>query len=186
MTASLGTRARHGKRALRSSHPGANAPQDRTSHAPIAAGAGAAARRGRTHGAGDIYQERAGCPVYTAIGVIEGRWKPMLFQRLAAGPHGFGELRRALPGVTRKVLREQLRQMQSDSLIQRRPLTPAVRGVRYQLTRYGRTLMPVFGALGRWGLRHLARPDAADGTVVMPPHPRAGRAESAADPARWG
>ena len=32
------------------------------------------------------YQERAACPVYTAIGVIEGRWKPMIFQRLT--PYG--------------------------------------------------------------------------------------------------
>ena len=55
----------------------------------------------------DIYQERAACPVYTAIGVIEGRWKPMIFQRLALHPHGFGELRRAMPSVSIKVLREQ-------------------------------------------------------------------------------
>ena len=117
----------------------------------------------------DIYSERAGCPVYTAIGVIDGRWKPMLFQRLAAGPLGFGELRRALPGATAKVLREQLRQMQRDGLLLRHALTPAHRGVRYQLTPYGRTLAPVFDALWRWGTRHLARPDAARGTLVRPP-----------------
>lgn len=61
----------------------------------------------------DIYRERAACPVYTAIAVIEGRWKPMIFQRLASRPHGFGELRRALPRVTVKVLREQLRRMKT-------------------------------------------------------------------------
>lgn len=120
----------------------------------------------------DIYSERAGCPVYTAIGVIDGRWKPMLFQRLAAGPLGFGELRRALPGVTIKVLREQLRQMHQDGLILRQPLWPAHKGVRYQLTPYGRTLAPVFDALWRWGTRHLARPGAARGTLVPPPRTR--------------
>ena len=58
----------------------------------------------------DIESERAGCPVYTAIGVIDGRWKPMLFQRLSNQPRGSGELHRMLLGVTKKVLREQLRQ----------------------------------------------------------------------------
>jgi DNA-binding HxlR family transcriptional regulator len=52
--------------------------------------------------------------VYTAIQVIEGRWKPMICRRLGeSGPLGFGELRRAIPGVTAKVLRQQLRQMEA-------------------------------------------------------------------------
>jgi DNA-binding HxlR family transcriptional regulator len=120
----------------------------------------------------DNYRERAACPVYTAIGVIEGRWKPMIFQRLLLRPLGFGELRRTLPSVTVKVLREQLRQMQADGLLVRQTLSPATRGVRYELTSYGRTLESVFAALWVWGTRHLARPDAAGGTLVAPPKVR--------------
>ena len=59
----------------------------------------------------DAYTERAACPLYTAIAVIEGRWKPMLFRRLLEMPRGFGDLQRAIPRVSTKVLREQLRQM---------------------------------------------------------------------------
>lgn len=114
-------------------------------------------------------RERAVCPLYTAIGVIEGRWKPMLFQRLSARPQGFGQLRRALPGVTPKVLREQLRQMVADGLVARRVLAPTSAGVRYRITPYGRTLDPVFQALWRWGTSHLARRYAARGTLVRPP-----------------
>ena len=120
-------------------------------------------------GGTDSRQERAACPLYTAIGVIEGRWKPMLFQRLARRPHGFGELRRAMPGVAAKVLREQLRQMQHDDLVVRRALSPIHRGVRYELTPYGRTLAPVFQALWQWGTAHLQRRDPARGTLVKPP-----------------
>ena len=116
----------------------------------------------------DSHRERAGCPVYTAIGVIDGRWKPMLFQRLSDRPHGFGELRRAMPGVAAKVLREQLRQMQADDLVTRRSFGPAHAGVLYGLTPYGRTLGPVFDTLWRWGSRHLGRPGAEEGTVVHP------------------
>lgn len=120
----------------------------------------------------DSYQERAACPLYTAIGVIEGRWKPMLFERLRSRPHGFGELRRAMPDVSAKVLREQLRQMQADGLVVRQPLTPARLGVRYRVTSYGRTLGPVFEALWRWGTRHVARRSAELGTLVPPPRTR--------------
>ena len=123
----------------------------------------------------DSQRERAACPLYTAIAVIEGRWKPMLYQRLCWRPHGFGELRRALPGVSSKVLREQLRQMQADGLIDRRVLSPAHAGIRYRLTPYGRTLGPVFNALWRWGTKHLARPEANAGTLVKAPITTAGR-----------
>ena len=118
-------------------------------------------------------RERAACPLYTAIAVIDGRWKPMLFQRLSNQPRGFGELHRMLPGVTKKVLREQLRQMQADDLVQRRQLSPASTGVRYTLTPYGRSLGPVFDMLWRWGSSHLARRHAVRGTMVSPPINRA-------------
>jgi DNA-binding HxlR family transcriptional regulator len=63
--------------------------------------------------------ERGRCPVYTAIRVIEGRWKPMICRRLTERPHGFGELHRAIPGVAAKVLRQQLRQLEADDIVAR-------------------------------------------------------------------
>ena len=117
----------------------------------------------------DVQQERAACPLYTAIGVIEGRWKPMLFQRLARRTSGFGELYRAMPGISRKVLVEQLRQMECDDLVARRETGDSLGSVEYSLTPYGESLMPVFKALWRWGSAHLARPGAERGTLVSPP-----------------
>jgi DNA-binding HxlR family transcriptional regulator len=117
----------------------------------------------------DSYRERDVCPLYTAIGVVSGRWKPMIIQRLGSGPLGFGELQRAMPRVTAKVLREQLRQLQADDLVTRRVLTPVHRGVRYQLTPYAKTLNPVFNALLSWGVKHLIRNGAASGTRISPP-----------------
>jgi len=120
------------------------------------------------------HQERAACPLYTAIAVIDGRWKPMILQRLGSRPLGFGELQRAMPRVTAKVLREQLRQMQADGLVSRQQLVPARLGVRYRVTAYGRTLHPVFTTLLQWGVRHLARAGAQYGTMVKPPVSRSG------------
>jgi DNA-binding HxlR family transcriptional regulator len=106
---------------------------------------------------GASYVERDRCPVYTAISVIEGRWKPMIFRRLGEGARGFGELRRTMPGVTIKVLRQHLRQLEADGVVTRSVRhKPALR-VLYRLTPYGRTLGPVFDTLWTWGVHHLAR-----------------------------
>lgn len=81
----------------------------------------------------------------------------MICRRLGeCGPLGFGVLRRAMPGVTAKVLRQQLRQMEAAGLIARSVRLKPLR-VRYRLTSHGRTLGPVFETLWSWGTRHLAR-----------------------------
>ena len=118
----------------------------------------------------NIYEERAACPLYTAIAVIDGRWKPMIIQRLTPGPLGFGALRRSLPGITTKVLREQLRKMIADDLLAREPRDTAARGVvRYHVTTHGRSLGPLFESLWTWGHAHLKHPRAAGGTRAVPP-----------------
>jgi DNA-binding HxlR family transcriptional regulator len=105
---------------------------------------------------GSSYAERKQCPVYTAIRVIEGRWKPMIWRRLGGGEHGFGELRRSMPGVTTKVLRQHLRQLERDGIVSRSVQhSPRLR-VRYRLTPHGRALEPVFEALWTWGVNQLS------------------------------
>ena len=102
------------------------------------------------------HSERERCPLDTAIRVIEGRWKPMIFRRLGEGALGFGQLRRAMPGVTVKVLRQQLRQLEADGLVARRvEHKPSLR-VTYELTPHGGTLGHVFETLWTWGTLHLS------------------------------
>ena len=103
------------------------------------------------------YVERDRCPVYTAIRVIEGRWKPMIIRNLGERTLGFGELRRTIPGVTIKVLRQHLRQLESDGVLARSVEDEPMLRVRYSLTPHGRSLAPVFESLWRWGVAHLAR-----------------------------
>jgi DNA-binding HxlR family transcriptional regulator len=102
----------------------------------------------------------------------------MIFQRLADQPLGFGALRRAMPRVTTKVLREQLRQMMADDLIVREELAPRRLGVRYRVTPHGRSLAPVFAVLWQWGTTHLARNGAMRGTIMPSPAPRSSAAAS--------
>ncbi|MBY0506616.1 MAG: helix-turn-helix transcriptional regulator [Bryobacteraceae bacterium] len=103
-----------------------------------------------------IHRERNRCPLYTAICAIQGRWKPMIFRRLGDGSLGFGELSRSMPGITIKVLRQQLRELEADHLVTRS--VPEKRGlqVKYRISTHGQTLAPVFETLWTWGTLHLA------------------------------
>jgi DNA-binding HxlR family transcriptional regulator len=110
---------------------------------------------------GAIYVERDKCPVYSAIRVIEGRWKPMIVRRLGDSALGFGELRRTMPGVTIKVLRQHLRQLEAEGVVTRSVKPRPALSVRYQLTPHGRTLGPLFETLWAWGMFHLAHLEEA-------------------------
>lgn len=106
----------------------------------------------------ESYVERDRCPVYTAMRVIEGRWKPMICRRLGERARGFGDLHRAMPGVTAKVLRQHLRQLEADGVVRRTVIRrDKVFRVSYAMTSYGRTLGPVFETLWSWGVKHLER-----------------------------
>jgi DNA-binding HxlR family transcriptional regulator len=105
---------------------------------------------------GPTYAERDRCPVYTTMRVIGGRWKPMICRRLGEGDLRFGELRRTMPGVTIKVLRQHLRQLEADGILTRSVQQHPAPLIRYRLTEYGRTLGPVFESMWAWGSIHLA------------------------------
>ena len=106
---------------------------------------------------GTSHVERDRCPLYTAICVIQGRWKPMICRRLSEGPLGFGVLRKTMPGVTTKVLRQQLRELEADGLIARSVREKPALQVKYRITPHGETLGPVFETLWTWGTLHLAQ-----------------------------
>ena len=98
------------------------------------------------------------CPVLAAIKVISGKWKTRILWLLRERPCHFGELRKTLPGVSAKVLEEQLRQLERDGLISRREeMQGGLKFVFYSYSDYGRSLIPVLNDLGQWGSEHQQR-----------------------------
>ena len=73
---------------------------------------------------------------------------------LFQGVHRYSELRRALSGVTQKVLTHQLREMERDGLVTRRIYAQVPPKVEYSLTSLGMSLKPVVEAIHQWGLAH--------------------------------
>ncbi len=101
------------------------------------------------------------CPALTALKIVSGKWKTRILWLLRERPYHFNELRRTLPGVSSKVLADQIQQLESDGILQRTATTrDGVLHVSYDYSSYGRTLIPALDALGNWGLSHSERPPA--------------------------
>jgi DNA-binding HxlR family transcriptional regulator len=97
------------------------------------------------------------CDVRAALGVIGGKWKPVIARYLMLGTKRFGELRKLMPDATQKMLTQQLREMERDGIVARKVFQQVPPKVEYSLTAYGQTLNPVLEALCKWGKRHRAR-----------------------------
>lgn len=91
------------------------------------------------------------CPMVSALNVIGGKWKPMILHMLSERTMRFGELKKHIPPVSQKVLTQQLRELESDGIVDRRVYAEVPPKVEYALTESGRALVPILDALYRWG-----------------------------------
>ncbi|CAO3421297.1 Transcriptional regulator, HxlR family [Azospirillum endophyticum] len=89
-----------------------------------------------------------------AIRAITGKWKIEIVCSLVAGPMRFGELRRALPGITQHMLTEQLRDLACNGIVLRTAHAEVPPRVDYALSQAVIDLMPTFAALRGWALRY--------------------------------
>lgn len=98
-----------------------------------------------------------GCPMAAAFAAIGGKWKLTLIYWLGRGDSHFAELRRRCAPITAKVIAEQLRELESDGLVERIETGPVPAPVIYRLSAYGATVLPVVEGVRVWGETHLER-----------------------------
>ena len=96
------------------------------------------------------------CPVDHALDFVGAKWKPRIIWRLSAGPMRFGEMRRAMPDVTQRMLTLHLRELERDGLITRTVLPGVPPGTEYALTEVARRVVPALHALGAWAAENRA------------------------------
>ena len=90
-------------------------------------------------------------PDARALDLVGDKWTLLIVRDLAAGPRRFVELQRVLPGISTEQLRSRLNRMVADGLLTRQRYREVPPRVDYELTERSRELMPVLGALARWG-----------------------------------
>lgn len=94
------------------------------------------------------------CPIGSAIALIGGKWKLPVLYNLREQTMRFNELKKALPGVTQKMLTQQLRELERDGLISRTVYAQVPPKVEYALTPIARKLEPILAQMCAWGLEY--------------------------------
>ncbi len=94
------------------------------------------------------------CPVSYAMSLIGGKWKCIILYHLVINPRRFGELRRAIPQITQRMLTLALRELEMDGLVNRQVHQVVPPHVEYSLTVTGNNLLPVLTSLSDWGSSH--------------------------------
>ncbi|MGX5820198.1 winged helix-turn-helix transcriptional regulator [Chitinophaga lutea] len=91
------------------------------------------------------------CGMAYTVSVLGGRWKPGILYALVEGRMRYSELRRALPGVSERMLIAQLRELEDHGLVSRIIYPEVPPRVEYELTATGRSAEPLLRAMSDWG-----------------------------------
>jgi DNA-binding HxlR family transcriptional regulator len=92
-----------------------------------------------------------GCGLNATLRIISGKWKPLVLFFLRDGPKRYGELKRLIPGVSDKVLIQQLKDLEADQVLARNDYKEVPPRVDYALTPLGRSLAEAIMPLCAWG-----------------------------------
>ncbi len=94
------------------------------------------------------------------LDVIGDKWKPIVLVILGNGLKRYGELQRQLPDVSKKMLTQTLRTLETDGLLKRTVYAEVPPKVEYELTRLGRSFLEPVMALCQWASSHVDDLDA--------------------------
>lgn len=103
------------------------------------------------------------CPIAKAVEIVGERWSMLIIREMLVGARRFNEIARGLPGISRTLLSNRLRQLQRAGLVERTDTL-------YTLTPSGRDLAPVVFGLGHWGETWILKdpePEELDPTLLI-------------------
>ncbi|MFD0999400.1 winged helix-turn-helix transcriptional regulator [Ohtaekwangia kribbensis] len=93
-------------------------------------------------------------PVRDALDVINGKWKLSIIISVGVGNERFTDIQESIPGITPKVLANELKQLEQHELIRRIIVDDYPVKILYRLDPYAETLTPIIYALKDWGTNH--------------------------------
>jgi DNA-binding HxlR family transcriptional regulator len=96
------------------------------------------------------------CGLDATLRIIAGKWKPLIVYFLAQGPNRYGALRRAVRGVSDKMLIQQLKELEADGIVLRTDYKEVPPRVDYTLTPLGHSLAAALAPLCTWGADNMA------------------------------
>ena len=91
------------------------------------------------------------CPVATTLQLIGKKWKMLILRNLMSRPWRFNEMLRSIPGISQKVLTDNLRALENDAIITRTVFPEVPPRVEYALSDLGESMRPIIKAMEVWG-----------------------------------
>ncbi|MFS0637380.1 helix-turn-helix domain-containing protein [Mesobacillus foraminis] len=96
------------------------------------------------------------CEKELTLSVIGGKWKMLILWHLGKeGTKRFGELKSLMPGITQRMLVNQLRELEEDRIVERKVYPVVPPKVEYSLTEQGESLMPILDSMYEWGKTYM-------------------------------
>ncbi len=99
-------------------------------------------------------EELPPCPVATTVQLIGNKWRLLILRNLMERPYRFNELLKSLPGLSQKVLTDNLRFMEYSGIVTRTVYSEVPPRVEYSLSPLGETMKPIIDVLGQWGANY--------------------------------
>src|SRR5262249_9799667 len=97
------------------------------------------------------------CPLAEMLDTLGGKWKCVILWWVMDGPRRFTQLRGRMPGITQKMLTQQLRDLERDGFLKRRGSAEVPPRVEYSATPLALTLRPVLLVMHGWAAEHLLK-----------------------------
>jgi DNA-binding HxlR family transcriptional regulator len=94
------------------------------------------------------------CPFTRAIGTIGNKWKPIIINVIGTRSIRFGQLDAIVPHISRKVLTEQLKELEEDGLLERIAYKEIPPRVEYRLSEKGLAFLPILESIKEWNLKY--------------------------------
>jgi len=98
------------------------------------------------------------CPFTRAIGTIGNKWKPIIINVINTRTIRFGQLDSIIPHITRKVLTEQLKELEEDGLLERLAYKEIQPRVEYKLSEKGLAFLPILESIKEWNCKYEVAP----------------------------
>ncbi len=95
------------------------------------------------------------CESRQTLDRVADKWSALVVYALVRGPRRHGQLKRAIDGISQKMLTQTLRSMERDGLVDRRVIDRVPPHVEYRLTALGWTLTGPLVAICQWSMDHL-------------------------------
>ena len=90
--------------------------------------------------------------------LLQSKWRVQILCAIRSGPVRLGQLGRLIPGASKKMLTQNLRQLEADGIIVRKDMSDLVLHIEYELGDSAREgVCALLDHLSKWGELHLGK-----------------------------